>query len=73
MANEKIGNTDHYKRRKAQMRVLKIKADLFEKYPELKTIPIKTFSDFYNENKKYKITPTELKNYFEKLSIEKKQ
>lgn len=73
LANEKIGNTDHLKRRKAQIKAIKAKEDLFKKYPELKTIPFKRFFEFYKENRKYKMSQTEINNNLEKLKEEREQ
>jgi len=73
IAKEEIGYTDYYKRRKTLFNVLITKKGLFAKYPELAQVKLKNFLDFYKKNKKYKISPNDLKNNLEKSEKGSKQ
>lgn len=73
IAKEKIGFTDFYKRTKTRLYALKTREDLYVKYPELKTLPLKTFLKFYHENRKYKLSSIDYNIHLDKIKEERKQ
>jgi hypothetical protein len=72
IAKEKIGFTDFYNRSKRQLFAIKTREELYAKYPELQTIPAKSFFTFYYENRKYKITSAVYNNHLDKLRQKRK-
>jgi hypothetical protein len=71
LAKEKAGHRDFIKRTKTRLNALKAKDDLYNKYPELKTIPMNTFLKFFRENSAYELSNLDLNNHREKLKEER--
>jgi hypothetical protein len=67
IAQEKIGYRDYHKRTKTKLYAILTKEELFQKYPELKTLPLKTFLDFHKSNSRFELTPEDFSKNLEKI------
>lgn len=72
LAKEKVGYSDYYTRTKTRLFAIKTKNDLFNKFPELKTISTRAFFDFYYNNRSYSLTTKDYNAQLEILKAKRK-
>lgn len=73
LAKEKIGYRDYNKRTRNHLYAIKTRNDLYNKYPELKSISSRKFFDFYYSNRNYKISQAGFNTYLAKIKEERRQ